>query len=284
MLYDYIISNYKEGEPIFFSDIFIEGISRSAVNQQMKSLCNKGLIKKYDKGIYYIPKKTMLKATVGPSADMVARYRFVTKGEEIFNMVTHIVGGAMGIAALVLCIIFCHDGYGLFSGIVYGISMILLYTMSAIYHGLSPKLKAKKVFQIMDHCSIFVLIAGTYTPVLLCSIREVDAKWAWILFAVIWIMTVIGITLNAIDIKKYQTFSMICYLVMGWCIIFKINLLPQAVGMNGIWLLVSGGLAYTIGVIFYVLQNKIKYMHSIWHLWILVGSILHFLCIILYVL
>ena len=167
---------------------------------------------------------------------------------------------------------------------VYGISMILLYTMSAIYHGLSPKLKAKKVFQIMDHCSIFVLIAGTYTPVLLCSIREVDAKWAWILFAVIWIMTVIGITLNAIDIKKYQTFSMICYLVMGWCIIFKINLLPQAVGMNGIWLLVSGGLAYTIGVIFYVLQNKIKYMHSIWHLWILVGSILHFLCIILYVL
>lgn len=190
----------------------------------------------------------------------------------------------MGIAALVLCIIFCHDGYGLFSGIVYGISMILLYTMSAIYHGLSPKLKAKKVFQIMDHCSIFVLIAGTYTPVLLCSIREVDAKWAWILFAVIWIMTVIGITLNAIDIKKYQTFSMICYLVMGWCIIFKINLLPQAIGMNGIWLLVSGGLAYTIGVIFYVLQNKIKYMHSIWHLWILVGSILHFLCIILYVL
>ena len=167
-----------------------------------------------------------------------------SKGEEIFNMVTHIVGGAMGIAALVLCIIFCHDGYGLFSGIVYGISMILLYTMSAIYHGLSPKLKAKKVFQIMDHCSIFVLIAGT--------------------------------------IKKYQTFSMICYLVMGWCIIFKINLLPQAVGMNGIWLLVSGGLAYTIGVIFYVLQNKIKYMHSIWHLWILVGSILHFLCIILY--
>ena len=118
-----------------------------------------------------------------------------TKGEEIFNMVTHIVGGAMGIAALVLCIIFCHDGYGLFSG--------LLYTMSAIYHGLSPKLKAKKVFQIMDHCSIFVLIAGTYTPVLLCSIREVDAKWAWILFAVIWIMTVIGITLNAIEISNF---------------------------------------------------------------------------------
>ena len=209
-----------------------------------------------------------------------------TRGEEIFNMVTHIVGGAFGIAVLVLCIvciIFCHDGYGLFSGIVYGISMILLYTMSAIYHGLSPKLKAKKVFQIMDHCSIFVLIAGTYTPVLLCSIREVDAKWAWILFAVIWIMTVIGITINAIDIKKYQTFSMICYLVMGWCIVFKFNLLPEAVGFNGVLLLVLGGVAYTVGTIFYALGDKIRYMHSIWHLWILLGSVLHFLCIILYV-
>lgn len=94
-----------------------------------------------------------------------------TRGEEIFNMVTHIVGAVFGIVALVLCIIFSclhHNGYGLASGIVYGVSMILLYTMSSIYHGLSPNLKAKKVFQIMDHCSIFVLIAGTYTPVLLC--------------------------------------------------------------------------------------------------------------------
>ena len=129
--------------------------------------------------------------------------------------------------------------------------MILLYTMSAIYHGLSPKLKAKKVFQIMDHCSIFVLIAGTYTPVLLCSIREVDAKWAWILFAVIWIMTVIGITLNAIDIKKYQTFSMICYLVMGWCIIIKANLLPELLTMPGFILLLLGGIIYTIGAVLY---------------------------------
>ncbi len=206
-----------------------------------------------------------------------------TKGEEIFNMVTHIVGGVLGIVALVLCIVFSDDGYDLFSGMVYGISMILLYTMSAIYHGLSPKLKAKKVFQIMDHCSIFLLIAGTYTPVLLCSIRKVDSMWAWILFVVIWSMAIIGITLNAIDIEQYQRFSMICYLVMGWCIVFKINLLPISLSINGIALLVAGGLAYTIGVIFYILQDKIKYMHSIWHIWILIGSLLHFLCIIIYV-
>jgi hemolysin III len=209
-----------------------------------------------------------------------------TRGEEIFNMVTHIVGGAFGIAALVLCIIFSvkhHNGYGLFSGIIYGISMILLYTMSSIYHGLSPRLKAKKVFQIMDHCSIFILIAGTYTPVLLCSIRQESEFWAWLLFAVVWGFTILGITLNAIDIESHQMFSMICYLALGWCIIFKMNLLPSTVGYYGIALLVAGGLAYTIGVVFYGLQSKHRYMHSIWHLWILLGSVLHFLCIILYV-
>ena len=210
-----------------------------------------------------------------------------TKGEEIFNMTSHIVGGAFGIVALVLCIVFSaihHNGYAVVSSIIYGITMILLYTMSSIYHGLKPQRKAKKVFQILDHCSIFLLIAGSYTPFCLVTFREYNIALGWSIFGIIWAMAVLGITLNAIDIKKYKIFSMICYLVMGWCIIFKINLLPQAIGMNGIWLLVSGGLAYTIGVIFYVLQNKIKYMHSIWHLWILVGSILHFLCIILYVL
>ena len=210
-----------------------------------------------------------------------------TKGEEIFNMTSHIVGGSFGIVALVLCIVFAaihHNGYGVVSSSIYGVMMIILYTMSSIYHGLKPERKAKKVFQILDHCSIFLLIAGSYTPFCLVTFREYNAVLGWTIFGIIWAIAILGITLNAVDIKKYKVFSMICYLVMGWCIIFKINLLPQAIGMNGIWLLVSGGLAYTIGVIFYVLQNKIKYMHSIWHLWILVGSILHFLCIILYVL
>lgn len=209
-----------------------------------------------------------------------------TRGEEIFNMVTHIVGGAFGIAVLVLCVVFGaihHSGYGIASGIIYGVSMILLYTMSSIYHGLPANRKSKKVFQIMDHCTIFVLIAGTYTPILLCSIRPLDPFWAWMIFALVWGCTVIGIILNAIDIENFATFSMICYLVMGWGIIFKFNLLPEAIGMSGIYLLVAGGLAYTIGTVFYGLQNKYRYMHSIWHLWILLGSFLHFMCIILYV-
>ena len=209
-----------------------------------------------------------------------------TRGEEIFNMVTHIVGGAFGIAVLVLCIVFAaihHNGYGIASGIIYGVSMILLYTMSSIYHGLPANRKSKKVFQIMDHCTIFVLIAGTYTPVLLCSIRPIDPFWAWVILAIEWGCTIIGIILNAIDIKKYSTLSMVLYLAMGWGIVFRFNLLQEAVGMSGIYLLVAGGLAYTIGTIFYGLQNKHRYMHSIWHLWILLGSALHFLCIILYV-
>lgn len=209
-----------------------------------------------------------------------------TRGEEIFNMVTHIVGGAFGVAVLVLCIVFSAihgNGYGIASGIIYGISMILLYTMSSIYHGLPQNTKSKKVFQIMDHCSIFVLIAGTYTPILLCSIRPVDSFWAWMIFAIVWICTVIGIVLNAIDIESNAKFSMICYLAMGWCIVFKFNLLPEAIGTQGILFLVAGGIAYTIGTIFYKLQDKYRYMHSIWHLWILLGSVLHFLCIILYV-
>ena len=170
--------------------------------------------------------------------------------KKYLDMVTHIVGAVFGIVALVLCIIFSclhHNGYGLASGIVYGVFMILLYTMSSIYHGLSPNLKAKKVFQIMDHCSIFVLIAGTYTPVLLCSVRQADPFWAWVLFGIVWAVTILGITLNAYDIEKFAKFFMACYLVLVWCIVFKFNLLPGNYRMNGIYLLVAGGVAYTIG-------------------------------------
>lgn len=163
-----------------------------------------------------------------------------TKGEEIFNMTSHIVGGAFGIAALTLCIIFSaihKDGYALGSSIVYGISMILLYTMSSIYHGLRPNGTAKKVFQILDHCSIFLLIAGSYTPFCLVTFREYNTALGWVIFGIIWGMAVLGITLNAIDIKKFKIFSMICYLAMGWCVIFTIRLLPTLLGITGFVLL-----------------------------------------------
>lgn len=209
-----------------------------------------------------------------------------TKGEEIFNMTSHIVGGALGIVALVLCVVFSaihKNVYGIVSGAIYGTMMIILYTMSSIYHGLSPKRISKKIFQILDHCSIFLLIAGSYTPFALCTIRQENAVAGWTIFGIIWTFAILGIVLNAIDIKKFKVFSMICYLAMGWCIILKVNLLPKLLGMNGFILLVAGGVAYTIGAILYGVGKKHKYMHSVFHLFILLGSILHFLCILLYV-
>lgn len=209
-----------------------------------------------------------------------------TKGEEIFNMTSHIVGAVLGIVATVLCVVFAavHGNvYGVVSGAIYGATMIILYTMSSIYHGLSPKRYSKRVFQVLDHCSIFLLIAGSYTPFALCTIREHDLVSGWVIFSVIWALAILGIVLNSIDIKKFNVFSMICYLLMGWCIILKANLLPQLLGISGFVLLVTGGIAYTIGAIVYGLGKKYKYAHSIFHLFILLGSLLQFLCILLYV-
>lgn len=209
-----------------------------------------------------------------------------TKGEEIFNMTSHIVGGALGIVALALCVVFAAvhgNGYGVVSGAIYGVTMVILYTMSSIYHGLNPKRKAKKVFQVLDHCSIYLLIAGSYTPFALCTLREYSTALGWTIFGVIWFVAILGIILNSIDIKKFRVFSMICYLVMGWCIVFKINLLPELLGTAGFVLLLLGGLAYTIGAILYGLGKKHKYMHSVFHLFILLGSLLQFFTILLYV-
>lgn len=209
-----------------------------------------------------------------------------SKGEEITNMTSHIVGAAFGVVATILCIVFAaiHGNvYGVVSGTIYGITMIVLYTMSSIYHGLSPKLKGKKVMQVIDHCSIFLLIAGSYTPFALCTLRQNDPFTGWLIFAIIWGFAILGIVLNAIDLKKYKVFSMICYLAMGWCIIFKITILPELLTWNGFILLLSGGIVYTLGAILYGLGRKIKYMHSIFHFFILIASILQFLCILLYV-
>jgi|SRR5574344_1698464 hemolysin III len=208
-----------------------------------------------------------------------------TRKEEIMNMVSHIVGGAIGIAALVLCLIYAvkhHDGYAIAGSIVFGVSMILLYTISSLYHGLKPEMP-KKVLQIIDHCTIFVLIAGTYTPILLCSIRRFNEPLAWTLFGIIWGIAILGITLNSIDLKNYKKFSMICYLAMGWCIIFTAPHLVEMLGKGGTSLLIWGGVAYTIGSVFYMIGPKKRYFHFIFHIFVDIGSILHFLCILLYV-
>ena len=209
-----------------------------------------------------------------------------TKGEEVFNMVSHIIGGALGIVAITLCAIFGaihHDAYAVVSGTIFGVTLLLLYTMSSIYHGLKPNLKAKKVFQIIDHCSIFLVIAGSYTPFALCTIREYNTALGWSIFGLIWGLAAIGIALNSIDLHRYQKFSMICYLIMGWCIIFRIDIVIKALGPIGFSLLLLGGIVYTIGAIIYGLGKKHKWMHSVFHITCIMGSLLQFLCILLYV-
>ncbi len=222
-------------------------------------------------------KRTALKNRILPS---------YTKGEEIFNMVSHIVGGAIGITAITLCSIFAAlrgNVYGVVSGVIFGATMLILYAMSSIYHGLKPETMAKKVFQIIDHCSIFILIAGTYTPIALCTLREYSTAQGWVLFGIIWGMAILGVTLNSIDLKKYKLFSMICYLVMGWCIIVRINIIIRLCGLGAFIMLLSGGLLYTAGAVFYKLGKKKKWMHSIFHIFCVLGSILHFLMVLFYV-
>lgn len=210
-----------------------------------------------------------------------------TKGEEIFNFVSHVVGGVFAIAALVLGIIMAAikgNAWGVVSVSIYGTTMIILYTMSSLYHGLTHP-KAKRVFRIIDHCSIFLLIAGTYTPMTLVLLRPEYPLLAWSVFGVIWFFCILGITLNAINLEKFAKFSMFCYLAMGWCIVFAIKPMINTLAKNGLILLVAGGIAYTIGAILYgVGKKKVRYMHGVFHIFVIIGSILHFFCILFYVL
>ena len=210
-----------------------------------------------------------------------------TKNEERFHMASHIIGSMLGVLALVLCLyrsVTRQGALGIAASIVYGVCMTALYAVSSAYHGLNPKRPIKKIFRTIDHCSIFLLIAGTYTPIALCAIRGQNAALGWSIFGVIWVIAILGITLNAIDVKKYQIFSLLCYLVMGWGIMIFVKPLYLAVDGGGLALLVAGGICYSAGAVIYAALKKIRYSHSAFHILCLAGSTLHFLCIYLYVL
>ncbi len=211
-----------------------------------------------------------------------------TRKEEICNMVTHIVGGAFGILALFLCVIrsaLSGSAVSVVSSAVYASSIILLFTMSSIYHGLVP-VKAKKVFRVIDHCTIYLLIAGTYTPIVLVSLLEYTPVKAWILFFIVWTSAVVAIILTAVDMHKFRVFSMIAYLAMGWCILFCLKDTILAVGVKGMWLIFIGGVLYTIGAVIYMIgkKNNVPYVHTVFHVFVLLACILHFFAIFLFVL
>lgn len=211
-----------------------------------------------------------------------------TKGEEIFNMVSHVVGGGMGVIIFALCLIksFINgDAYQIIGSFIYGISMVVLYTMSSVYHGLKNG-TAKKVMQVIDHCAVFILIAGTYTPIAMTALRLYSPFMGWGILGFVWLVAALGITLNAIDLKKYSIFSNICYIALGWCIIISGKHAVAALTFKGfIWIL-AGGIAYTIGAVLYGIAGKknVRYMHSVFHIFVVLGSLLQFIGILLYIL
>ncbi|WP_282136193.1 PAQR family membrane homeostasis protein TrhA [Seonamhaeicola maritimus] len=200
--------------------------------------------------------------------------------EEKLNALTHGIGALFGIAALVLLVIYetKRTHWSLFSVIVYGISIIILFTASTLYHSVSSE-KRKHYFRIVDHISIYVLIAGTYTPVLLITLSD---TLGWLLFWVVWGIAAFGVILKLFFTGRFETFSTLLYLVMGWLIVFDFSNLSEAVDSNAILLLFAGGLAYTGGIIFYVIE-KIPFNHVIWHLFVLAGAIFHFFMIFFYI-
>jgi len=209
-----------------------------------------------------------------------------TKGEEIFNMTTHIFGGVLGITYLVLCVITAainKNAYGVVSSAIYGASVIILFTMSSIYHGLKEGI-AKKVFQIIDHCTIYIMIAGTYTPITLSAIRAIDPVSAWTLFGIVWLVAIIAMVFTAIDHNKFKIFSMICYLGLGWFVVAFWNVTYKAIGFYGAVFLALGGVLYTVGAVLYGVGKKKKYIHSLFHIFVDLASLMHFFCIIFYTL
>lgn len=208
-----------------------------------------------------------------------------TRSEEIFNMVTHIVGGGFAIVMLASCIVVAimhHSLAGAITGSIFALSSLLLYTMSSIYHGLVPE-TAKKVMQVLDHCAVYVMIAGTYTPILVCGIVPHNALLGWIMLAAVWAFAGFAIALTAIDLKKYRVFSMICYLGLGWSALIVLKPLYEIVGLAAFLLLLIGGILYTIGAVLYGMGRAKRYMHSVWHIFVLAGNVMHFFCIILYI-
>ena len=206
-----------------------------------------------------------------------------TLGEELISAISHGIGACLGIAMLVLCVVkSCSplNGYKLASSIVFGLTVTLLYLMSCLYHSLRVN-KAKRVFRVIDHCTIFLLIAGTYTPYTLVSL---NGSLGWWIFGIIWGIAVLGIVLNAVSLKRFAKLSVACYLIMGWLIVFAYQHMVHALHPTALALLVWGGIAYSLGAILYGIGSKRKYFHSVFHFFCLIGTLLHFFSIYLYVL
>ncbi|MBQ2861167.1 MAG: hemolysin III family protein [Oscillospiraceae bacterium] len=209
-----------------------------------------------------------------------------TRSEEIANMTTHIIGGGLGVVILALCVITSAlkgDIWGIIGGAVYGFSMIAVYTVSSVYHGLKPCF-AKKVMQVIDHCTIYLLIAGTYTPILLCAMRPEYPQIAWLVFASEWLLAGLGAVFTAIDHNKYKKLSMVFYILMGWFIVLCLKQTIEVLTLAGMLWILFGGISYTIGAVLYGIGKKKPVFHTVFHVFVVIGTLLQAAGILIYVL
>ena len=199
--------------------------------------------------------------------------------EELINSISHGIGAIFAIIALVMCLIKASTVSAVISCIIYCLLMLILYVISCIYHALSPNVKGKKVLRVIDHCNVMLMVAGTYMPICLSLF---DGFTCWITFSIVWVITIIGVVFNAINVDKYAIVSVICNLLLGWGAVVLVKPMLELISLKAINLLILGGILYTIGSILYGLGSKIPYMHSIFHFFVLAGSVCHFIFIYLY--
>lgn len=200
--------------------------------------------------------------------------------EELINAISHGCGAGLAIWGLVLLMLKCATPMQYVTCAIFGTTMIILYLMSCLYHALSPKINGKKVLRVLDHCNVYLLVLGTYTPIALLGI---GGGLGWVMFGIVATITTLGIIFTAINIDKYSVISVVFHLLNGWSILLALPFLINNIGVGGIIYIVLGGIMYSLGAILYFKGAKVKYMHSIFHFFCLAGTILHFLAIYLYI-
>lgn len=201
--------------------------------------------------------------------------------EELINSISHGFSALLSVAGLVFCILKANNVFSLVSVILYCSFMIILYTISCIYHALSPKIKGKKVLRVLDHCGVLLMVAGTYMPICL-SLLINNLALGWTVFGIVWAITITAVVFNAINVDKYEVISVICNLVLGWGVLAILKPISYVCRPEGIFFLIFGGILYTVGSILYAIGAKVKFMHSIFHFFVIAGSLSHFLFIYLY--
>lgn len=203
--------------------------------------------------------------------------------EELINSISHGLGAIFSVVGLIFLIIKASDqgAMKITTITIFGTTMILLYTISCIYHALLPKIKGKKVLRILDHCNVYLLVFGTIIPVALVGISSIPG---WIFFGVVFSVTVLGMVASIIDIDRFQALEVICHLINGWSVLFFSSYLIHNIGYSGLILIILGGIMYSLGAILYGIGSKKKYIHSIFHFFCLLGTLFHYLAIYLYIL